>query len=69
VVPIASPVTIPVAEPTTATAALEETQVPPPTLLVRVMVDGIHTTDGPEIEPIVALMVITLVAKQPTVLV
>jgi hypothetical protein len=69
VVPNDIPVTIPVDDPTVATVALDDAHVPPPILLVSVMVDGMHTVVGPDIVPIEALTVSTLVAKQPVVLV
>ena len=58
--PVLIPVTVPVAL-TEAIAALDVVQVPPPAASVSVMLAPIHTTEGPDIVPALAV-VFTVIA-------
>ena len=62
VAPVAMPKTTPVVGLTEATAVLPEVQVPPVTVLVRVMVLPVHTVIGPLMVPAVAVVFTVTVA-------
>ena len=49
--PVDTPVTKPVADPTTATAVLPLTHVPPAALLVSVVLTPVHKLSAPEVMP------------------
>jgi hypothetical protein len=62
VAPVVMPKTTPVMLFTEATAVLPEVQVPPVTVLVRVMVLPVHTVVGPLMVPAVAVVFTVTVA-------
>jgi hypothetical protein len=65
VVPAATPVSIPLAEPIEAMVVEAELHVPPDVALPSVVVNGWQTVAAPVIEPGIALILITVVATQP----
>ncbi len=64
-VPIVAPVTMPLAEPTVATAVSDDVQVPPVIAFASVVVEPIQVVSVPEIEDGAALTVNTEVILQP----
>ena len=65
VVPTATPVTVPLSEPTVAAAALLLIHTPPPMESLKVVVSFAHTADGPIMAVGERLTVIVVLALQP----
>ena len=65
VVPTATPVTVPLSEPTVAAAELLLIHTPPPTASLSVVVSFAHTADAPIIPVGERLTVTAVVALQP----
>ena len=67
VVPVATPLTVPLDEPIVAVAGEELTHTPPVTVLVNDIVVDAHKAVGPVIAAGCALMVMVAVAAQPAI--